>query len=140
MGKVSEVIVKQTEKRTESLLIATMRRGRDQDQVARRICSDPTQQLKALLASLAHTPSQSATVGFIHDYEFRTSTSKVLCVACRFDEIGRDHGKTVTIKYRDAQRQVSLKPLDSAGQHELSIDMKFLGELLLPLFGKVRRA
>jgi hypothetical protein len=108
--------------------------------VACGIGGDPAQQLKALLASFAHSPSKSAAVGFIHNYELWASASEVLGVARRFDEICRDNRKTVSIKYRNAQGQVALKTLDCTGKHKLGIDMKFLCKLPLPLLGEVRWA
>ena len=56
------------------------------------------------------------------------------------DEVGGDDGEAMAVEDRHAHRQVALQALDGAAQDQLGLDVEFLGQLLLPLLGKMRRA
>ena len=79
-------------------------------------------------------------MGLVHDDQLGALQGEVLGTARGLDEVGRDHGVGVTLEDRHPKRQVALQTLDGAGQHQLGIDVEFLGKLALPLLRKMRRA
>ncbi len=93
-----ELRAQQGEEIVEGVVVARMRCGGKQDQVAILIRSEFLQQLEAELFPLTHC---RAGVGLIHDNAFWRDGEEVLAVTLAFDVIEADDDERVLIKEAD---------------------------------------
>ena len=136
--QVSEVFVEQAQQGTECILVATVRRCRDQQDVPLRIGGYAAQQSVPLLPALAGATGEGAAVSLVHNHELGAAVREVLGALRLLDEIGRHDGKRVALKDRLVDVQVAFQTLDGARQDQFRLNVELLCQLPLPLLGQGR--
>ena len=141
LGHFAEALefrIEQPEQVVERLLVAAVRCGGEQHQVALGISGQAPKQLIALLTPA--TLARSAGVGLIDDHELAAAAQEALAVAVALDPIQAHHRERNHVKDRLAGRQSPLQLLGGAGPHHLGRQVELADHVALPLLTQVRRA
>jgi len=136
----AELFVQQGQQGAKGILLAAVRCGSDQEEMAGGVPADALDELMALVLTAVALAGKGAGVGLIDDDELGAGAQKIVAAAVGFDEIGRDHDKGIVLKKGFTRPALPLQPARRMGQHQFGGDMKFLIQLALPLFGQLRRA
>ena len=137
--QVFEIGREQREQGTERALVAAVRRGGDEHEMALRLFGELGQKLVALMSGATALGGRRARVGFIHDDEIRAGAQKIMAAAVGLDEVHGDDDERIDIEDGLVGTQIFFETTGRAGKDQLDRDIKFGGEFLLPLFGEMGR-
>ena len=141
VGQRQELVVEQAEQAAERALLAGVRRGGHQHEVAVLVLGECVDELVALVAGAAVAfAGVGAGVGLVDDDEVGAGPDEVVAAAVALDEVDRHHRVRVHVEQRLAVEEAAFQAGGRRRQHELGVDVELLGQLLLPLLGQVRRA
>ena len=114
--------------------------GGDQDQMTAVVPGQTGNQPVALVPETFSFTGKGAGVGLVHDHQLRAGSVKLVAPAIGFNKVSGDNHKGIVFEKRLAYPQVSLQAADRTGQHQFRVNMKFVSQFHLPLFGQRRGA
>ena len=135
----AEVGVEEADEVGEGLVVAGVRGGGGEDEVAALVGGEVAQQLVALVAALLPEPGAGdAVVGLVDDDQLGAAEQELVAAAVGLDEVGGDDDVRVAVEERLVHHQAALEALDGAGEQQHGVDAELGRELALPLLGQGR--
>ena len=131
----------QREQRTERFGNAAVRRGREQNETARRRGREVFQEFVALVLVAVEAGGGRRAVRLVHDHEVGAMLDEIVALQFALQEVNADNLERVVAK--DAARtggDAPFKLADRAGTDDDGVEVEFLVEFLLPLLAQIGRA
>ena len=135
-----QVRAQQGQQVAETLLLAAVRGGGDQDQVPGGVFGQAGDQLVAEHPGPAAGAVGHAGVRFVDDQQVRAAMPELFPQPGALDEVGGHDDVAEPVEQGLALQQPAFQPADRAGQHQLGVDAELRGQLPLPLLGQRRAA
>ena len=132
-------LIQQTDQRPEGPFVAAVGSSGDEDQMPGGNCGQCGEQFIPLMPATPSREIAGAGLGLIHNHQFRAGAQEFSPVAIALDEVDRHHSMVVELENRLVGSTLPLQSGDGAGEHQLRVDMKLVGQFPLPLFGQMRR-
>ena len=132
-----EIRVQQSEQVMEGIIVARMRRCRQQQKMPRLVVRELAKQIEAPVASPS---SGHRGMRFVDDNHLRASAQKVVEATLTLDEIQTDDGERICLEHADRIWQIALQPCGRRRRYRRRGDRELGFELRRPLVDEMRRA
>ncbi len=136
-GERLEGRLEQREQPVERLLVATVRGGGEQHQVALRVGGQLLEQRVTQMRAVA---GRRAGVGLVDDHQLGAGAGEFVAPLLAFDVVQADHGDGMLLEQAHADRQAALQTRGAGGGDRHRREVEAFGQFPDPLLDQVRRA